>query len=188
MRETRIYLATAALELSFTSFSAVQKMPIQMMNQTLRWRQSFWCLCKSWTLVEIIWSRCVSTWKYLEIQILYSECLKIKLVWILDSSVVSHSQTVPFSDTFFCLKLGHKPRSFYILYYDPKFPKRLSLVCPYFQLKSRNLMSEIETLNVSRFQTFTAQWSAKNWMLEIWTHRRSDSRQYLHNLVVWNLN
>ena len=52
----------------------------------------------------------------------YSECLKSELVWISDSnSVVSHSQTVPISDTvwnrdtfvlisntLFCLKSGQK--------------------------------------------------------------------------------
>ena len=47
----------------------------------------------------------------------YSECLKSELVWISDSLVVSHYQTIPISDTFFCLKLGpkilrHQPRSF----------------------------------------------------------------------------
>ena len=58
--------------------------------------------------------------------ITYSECLKPKLVWISDSSVASHSQTVPILDTFFCLKseqkswdtsLGH----FIFKKYDPKF-------------------------------------------------------------------
>ena len=40
-----------------------------------------------------------------------SECLKSKLVWISESSVVSHSQTVPISNTLksghFCPNFGH---------------------------------------------------------------------------------
>ena len=84
----------------------------------------------------------------------YSECLKSELVWTSDSLVVSHSQTVPISDTFFCLisgqqswdtSLGH----FILKIYNPDFPKWPSLVCPEFEHlgypdfehKSSNLMS-----------------------------------------------
>ena len=78
-------------------------------NQANVWNSNVW---NSNVWYSNVWHS--NVWNFLifrhfcEMSEIKTLCLDFRHTVNVDSSIVSHSQTVPISDTFFCLKLGQK--------------------------------------------------------------------------------